>query len=69
MCLPDSADFGLLSDVDDDAERFARRNVSAAKEHVLLVLVDSARVGHGFIVLDDRDRFASEKRLVNSQRR
>lgn len=80
--LADFADLSVNTCADDNTTRLAGGNVRAREEHVLLVLlfsscqpshanrcthlVDSARVGYWFIVLDDRHRLASQNRLIDA---
>ena len=61
--------FGLKTGANDDTAALAGGDVGAREEDVLLVLVESARVRYGLVVLDDRDRLAGEKRLIDTQRR
>ena len=62
----DLADGSVQAGADDDTAGLSGGHVSSGEEDVLFVLVDSARVGHGFAVLDHRHRFTSQNRLIDT---
>ena len=64
---PDSANSGIEASADHDAACLTGSNVSAGKDDIFLVLIDSTGIGDGFVVFDHRHGLTSQNRLINSQ--